>query len=122
MQLVPLISLFVAGVAAASCGAPTPSPEMDAGVPHIPCEVDALLTARCRVCHSNPPTQYAPFPLVTQADFQRPFGGSTVAERAVGAVESDFMPLNATPLNSAEKTLLIGWLDAGVPLSTANCN
>lgn len=113
--------MFVAGVVCASCG-PTPSPEVDAGVPHIPCEVDALLTARCRSCHTDPPTQDAPFPLLTQADFQRPFAGSTVAERAVGAVESDFMPLNRPPLNAEQKTLLFGWLDAGVPLSTANCN
>ena len=120
MQLVLKTLLFVAGVVCASCG-PT-SPEVDAGFPHIPCEVDALLTARCRSCPTDPPTQDAPFSLLTQADFQRPFAGSTVAERAVGAVESDFMPLNRPPLNAEQKTLLFGWLDAGVPLSTANCN
>lgn len=38
------------------------------------------------------------------------------------AVESAFMPLKGPPSNVAQKTLLIGWLDAGVPLSTANCN
>ncbi len=109
------------GLGSAACG-PTPPSEMDAGSPHLPCDVQAVLAARCHSCHGSPQAQGAPFPLLTQADFLAPYFSSTVRETAIRAIQTDAMPLNGPPLNSAEKTLLIGWLDAGVPLSTANCN
>lgn len=120
MRLVPVTIALVVGVVSASCG-PTPAPEVDAGPPHLPCDVEALLRTRCRGCHGDPPAQGVPFPLLTQADFLRPYTGATVGERAIGALDADFMPLNGPPLNPADKAVLIGWLDAGVPLSTATC-
>jgi hypothetical protein len=97
-----------------------PSPGLDAG-PHLPCDVEAVLAAKCRRCHGSPTMQGAPFSLFTQADFLAPYAGSTVEARAVLALESDFMPLNGPPLSAADKAVMIGWLDAGVPLSTATC-
>lgn len=108
------------GVGAAACG-PSPPSSVDAGPPHLPCDVQAVLSARCWRCHSAPPTQGAPFSLLTQDDFLAPYAGSTVRERAIGALESDFMPLGGPPLSAADKAVMIEWLDAGVPLSTTNC-
>ena len=108
------------GVGAASCGPPPPS-SVDAGGPHIPCDVEAILSTRCRACHGSQPTNGAPFSLITADDFLAPYAGSTVRERAFGALESDFMPLNGPPLSTAQKTVMYEWLDAGVPLSTAAC-
>lgn len=122
MRLVPLIAGLVVGVGAAACG-PTP-PLADAGHdagPHLPCEVDAVLRARCQGCHSSPVAQGAPFPLLSQADFLAPYLGRPVWEVAIGAIDANFMPLNGPPLNAADRAVLIGWLDAGVPLSTTNC-
>ena len=79
------------------------------------------MSTRCRVCHGSPPTNGAPFSLLTADDFRAPYAGSTVGERAVGALGSDFMPLNGPPLSAAQKTVMYEWLDAGVPLSTAAC-
>ena len=65
--------------------------------------------------------QGAPFSFFSQADFLAPYGGSTVRERAIAALDSNFMPLNGPALNTADRAVMIGWLDAGVPLSTATC-
>lgn len=58
---------------------------------------------------------------MTQADFLAPYFSSTVRETAIVAIRDDIMPLNGPPLPAAEKALLQGWLDAGVPLSTETC-
>ena len=108
------------GVGAASCGPPPPS-GVDAGPPHIPCDVEAILKTRCRGCHGAPPSGGAPFSLLTANDFLAPYAGSTVRERAFGALESDFMPLNGPPLSAPQKTVMYEWLDAGVPVSSTNC-
>ena len=80
-----------------------------------------MLQARCQGCHSAPPVQGAPFPLLTQADFLAPYFASSVQTAAVGAVQVDFMPLNGPPLDAAQKAILVGWLDAGLPLSSTKC-
>lgn len=94
---------------------------VDAGPPHVPCDVEAVLKAKCQACHSSPPANGAPFPLLTQADFLAPYFSSTVRETAIVAIRDDIMPLNGPPLPAGEKQLLLGWLDAGVPLSSEQC-
>lgn len=121
MRFLPVIkALLVVGAGAAACGPPPPS-GVDAGPPHLPCDVQAILQARCWSCHGSPPSQGAPFPLLTQEHFLAPYAGSTVRERAIGALESNFMPLNGPPLGAADKAVMFEWLDAGVPLSSVNC-
>lgn len=93
----------------------------DAGPPHLPCDVEAVLRAKCRACHSNPPTNGAPFPLVTQDDFLAPYFSKSVRETAITAISTDYMPLNGPPLPANEKELMLGWLDAGVPVVTGTC-
>jgi hypothetical protein len=58
--------------------------------------------------------------LLTQEDFLKPYAGSTVAARAVDALALNFMPPGA-PLTATQKTAMLTWLDAGVPLSTQKC-
>lgn len=113
----------MAGVVSAACG-PTPPSGIDAGLdagPQLPCDVGAVLRTRCQPCHGAPPTQGAPFPLLTQADFQATYFSSTVRAAALEALRTDFMPLGGPPLNAADKAVLVDWLDAGVPLGTTNC-
>lgn len=94
---------------------------MDAGPPHLPCDVEAVLKAKCHSCHSSPPTNGAPFPLLTQADFLAPYFASTVRVQAIAAIRDDVMPLNGPPLPANEKELMLNWLDAGVPVVTGTC-
>lgn len=95
-------------------------PALDAG-PHLPCEVDAVLKARCQGCHGAPPTQGAPFPLVQQADFLAPYFTTTVLAAARQAIETGTMPLGGPPLEAGEKAVLLQWLEAGAPRSAARC-
>lgn len=92
----------------------------------LPCEVVAVLKARCQVCHTMPPRMGAPVPLLTYADTQRLAEGGTVKvwQRMKEYVETDFMPLAGSPdgpLTAAEKTTLLGWLGAGAQPGTAVC-
>lgn len=96
----------------------------------LPCSIAPVVVGVCQRCHSEPPAHGAPFPLVSAADFHAVFPpppsafGRLVRERAVAAVESDFMPLvnpsapldpPVEPLTAAQKSALLEWLRAGAP-------
>lgn len=90
----------------------------------IPCDVQAVLQAKCLRCHGDPLQNGAPFPLITLEQVHMPASSSANAariyERMALAVESGFMPLMdpsimppVEPLTEAEKTTLLGWLEDG---------
>ncbi len=93
----------------------------------LPCEVAALVAARCQECHSNPPTNTAPVPLVTAADFRAkgvaspatPDGADkTLGELAVAklsATKNPMPPAPRAPATDAEKAALQAWVAAGMP-------
>lgn len=82
------------------------------------CDVAPILEARCQRCHTDPPKNGAPFPLVSYDDTQ-------VEERYEhmgDAVDRDFMPPlwleldpPVEPLSCAEKATLLAWVDQGAP-------
>lgn len=91
--------------------------------PVLPCEIDAILEAKCRRCHTSPMANGAPFPLLTWQDLQLvpPPGTKRVHEKMVVAVETDFMPFCAEgacgtfdppveALTPQEKQTLLDWL------------
>jgi hypothetical protein len=41
----------------------------------IPCDVFAVIHSICNQCHTSPPKNFAPFPILTYADTQQPFIG-----------------------------------------------
>jgi hypothetical protein len=94
---------------------------VDAGPPHLPCAVETVLKTRCQGCHGPTPAQGAPFSLLTQEDFLKPYRMGVVAQYAYDAIDSDFMPLNGPPLNAADRATMLNWIDAGVPVVTETC-
>lgn len=124
------------GDGSAAAGAPgglAGAPAGDAGSPGggsgaIPfCAALAVARAKCQRCHSEPPRNGAPVPLLTYEDFRAPYGrsGATYGEVATRLVKDDLMPyviLNdpptrlmppVEPLSPEEKATLLGWLEQG---------
>lgn len=83
------------------------------------CDVEPILQARCQRCHTNPPENAAPFPLVEYADTQA--GTSTRRfEQMAKALDENFMPPEwlevdppVEPLPCGEKATLLAWIDQG---------
>jgi len=83
----------------------------------IPCDVYAILDARCHKCHTEPQAGGAPFPLLTWDDFQflYPPGAESekpVWQRADIAIEPDVflrMPYMEDPLPEEQRAVLHAW-------------
>lgn len=84
----------------------------------IPCEVFAVIHAQCNPCHTNPTQNGAPFPLLTYADTQEPYGeGRLVYQQMLDQIQpgaSPRMPLGGE-LSDAELKTLGDWLAACAP-------
>lgn len=84
----------------------------------LPCEVDALLAARCRSCHSSTPM--APMALVTYEDLAAPSKSDPNKSTAVAALErmtstSSPMPPSGDRATDPEITAFRAWVDANLP-------
>jgi hypothetical protein len=77
-------------------------------VDYLPCDVEVILAARCRVCHSRTSVGEGPL-LDTYAQVR------AEAPWVVDAVLEDFMPQLPPPLTEAQKATLVDWLEAGTP-------
>jgi uncharacterized membrane protein len=94
------------------------------------CEALDVLRQKCQRCHSDPPENGAPFPLLTYDDTQVvDRRGVPRFERMRAAVDSDYMPATfleldppVEPLGSAEKALLLAWLERGEPAGGTSCS
>lgn len=96
--------------------------------PHFPCDVQAVIEARCQRCHNDPQQNEAPFPLLVWEDTRRQYGEQLVYQAMLLAIETDFMPFTqleleppVEPLTPDQKALLLDWLrdDAPASLSAA---
>lgn len=85
----------------------------------FPCDVDDVLAAKCRRCHSTPMRHSAPFSLLTWEDTQPMLRDRPRFQVMASAVKSGFMPYNvlANPpverLSDAEKKVIVDWVEAG---------
>jgi hypothetical protein len=115
-----------------SCGSAsaTPDPGGDSGTPPtgtigggglLPCDVDAVLAARCRECHGATPLYGASMPLVTNADLHVPSrsNASIPVYQAVRARTHDatrpMPPPPSARLDAASQATLDAWIDRGAP-------
>jgi hypothetical protein len=95
------------------------------GAEPLPCDVDAVLAAHCRTCHSAPPAYGAPMPLVTYGDLTAPSKSDPqkkVYERIAVRIHDDAQPMPPPPnarLSAAESSVLDTWIAAGAPQTTA---
>lgn len=82
------------------------------------CDVAPILEARCQRCHTDPPKNGAPFPLLSYDDTQ----DDERYEQVGNAVSRDFMPplwLEVDPpveaLSCGEKETLLAWIEQDAP-------
>ena len=88
----------------------------------LPCAIDTVLATHCQHCHSAPPTNGAPFPLVAYADVQALAASTVLGTTATrfslihNAVAIDYMPLDMPPLAPlADRKALLEWTCACSP-------
>ncbi len=89
----------------------------------FPCDVFAVLEAKCHNCHNADHVGGAPIDLLECGRFIEDDCGSAGPRHLIAAnyVTSDFMPLGAD-LTMEEKATLLDWLDAGAPcLESGGC-
>jgi hypothetical protein len=108
-------------------GGVTPDASADVATGQFyPCDVEAVLRAKCHTCHTMPPRNGAPMSLLTWSATQNLASGSAtlkIWERAREYVSTNYMPYMGSPtgpLTPTEKATLLGWLEAGaVPAARA---
>lgn len=132
----------LAGVVALGCssnggsGGDAGAPDAAAGT-YFPCDVQAVLMAKCQTCHSDPPRMVtlvapaagdvvmAPFPLTEYAHTQRDYGGGLRIHQVMkNAIDSNFMPLSGSPtgpLTAEQRTTMLTWLTAGAQAAPQPC-
>jgi hypothetical protein len=104
-------------------GPPDQAPDV-APAAYFPCDVEAVLKAKCHTCHTSPTRMGAPFPLLQYAATQMSYSGDVVWRLMKTAIEIDFMPEASSPtgpLTPAEKTTMLTWLGASAPPAAQAC-
>ncbi len=81
----------------------------------LPCEVARVFTSVCQNCHSSPPRNDAPFPLVTYVDTQEVVGGRPITDYMLAALETGRMPMPPYSLTAEDRAMLVDWLRADAP-------
>jgi hypothetical protein len=87
----------------------------------LPCDVQAVLSARCQPCHRNPPRNHAPFPEVTFEDLEQPFGTDglhrwqRMAQVIVPGDRIHMPPPGQPQPTDAELHTLLAWFGACAP-------
>lgn len=119
-------AFFGAVVTSWACGAtgdaatPEPARPAESGAQEIrddadeiPCGPRSVLRSTCQKCHSQPPTQGAPFALVTLSDIVATRSGSVVRDLMIEQLAAGRMPLTPVTLDPVEREVLLAWLRAG---------
>jgi hypothetical protein len=87
----------------------------------LPCDVAAVLKAKCQPCHQQPPKNHAPFPELTYQDLLMPYGtvGLLRWQRMSEVIEpgnAPHMPPRDQPqLTASDFATLRGWFAACAP-------
>ncbi len=98
------------------------------GSTKLPCDVQAVVQARCAHCHGAEPEAGAPMPLVTREDFlaRSALSGEAYYHVALLRLQDERNPMPPTSqlaLSAHEHETLARWLSAGVPAeSSLNCD
>lgn len=84
----------------------------------VPREVDEILEAKCRMCHGNPTSMYAPMPLVTLEDFQATHAGASESNALrtrlrINQSRTPMPPITFEQLTPEERDILNAWIDDG---------
>lgn len=131
MRALPLLALAAvlgacSGATPADGGAPDAAPDLEPCPPmpasgDIPCDVGAVLAARCQICHTLPRMNGAPFPLLTYEQLHAQFGTTSLLkwQRMAQVIEPDNLPhmppAGRTQLDDTEIGVLRGWFAQCAP-------
>lgn len=85
----------------------------------IPCEPRRVLKTVCQQCHSDPPKNGAPFPLVTRTDILAVREDTGVRENMIAQVEAGRMPVAPVTISDGDRAILLDWLREGAPAAPA---
>jgi uncharacterized membrane protein len=109
-------------VAGCTQGSPAPAPDASVVAGDLPCDVEHVLVTVCQHCHTSPPRNEAPFPLVTYADTQVTMSGHPVWTFMLVVLESERMPLPPVQIEPRDRATLLAWLRAGAPAASGKSN
>ncbi|MFO0679168.1 MAG: peptidylglycine alpha-amidating monooxygenase [Polyangiaceae bacterium] len=93
----------------------------------VPCDVDAIVKAKCQSCHGASPEFGAPMPLVTLGDFhaKAPSNAAKSVFEVVGArIHDDARPMPQKPnprLTADELKVMDTWIASGAPAGASAC-
>lgn len=93
----------------------------------LPCEVDAILEANCRKCHSDPPKFGAPMPLVSHAQVHAKapsdpsFEVWQLMKTRVHDPVKPMPPAPNPPLSTADKATMDAWFAKSAPKGDVPC-
>jgi hypothetical protein len=113
---------LLAAPAASTCGSGSGSGS------NLPCDVDAVLRAKCQGCHNTTPLFGAPMSLVTYDDTQKPAVTNSAVkvwqmmQTRVHGTTSPMPPIGQTALTSTELSALDTWFSSGAPGSSPTCS
>lgn len=88
----------------------------------LPCDIEKILGDVCQHCHTRPPRNGAPFPLVTYGDTQAMIDGRIVVSYVGEAVAAGRMPLAPMTLSEAQRAVLVAWASQGGPRREGSCS
>lgn len=81
----------------------------------IPCAPRLALQTVCQQCHTDPPLNGAPFPLIRRSDIVRQTDDGEVRLLMIDQLEVGRMPLWPTTIEYNAREALLDWLHAGAP-------
>ncbi len=79
----------------------------------IPCAPRRVLQTVCQQCHTQPPQNGAPFPLVTRSNVVRSTADGQIRELMIQQIEAGRMPLNPVTIEAGDRAILLEWLRDG---------
>lgn len=112
--------------ALAGCGPNPPTEKIELAPSGLNCEVLEALQHHCLSCHSSPPINGAPFPLLSYEDLTQPSAthpGQAVAQVALAlmtSTENRMPPPPADPVDPDHYQFFADWVDAGTPRGTCD--
>jgi uncharacterized membrane protein len=108
----------------AACSGDSSDPPSGTKLPieaaYFPCDVERIMQNVCQQCHSDPPVNGAPFPLVRYQDTQKMILDQPVTSAMLTDVEGRLMPRAPVVMSDLDRAALVTWLRNGAPASTTN--
>jgi hypothetical protein len=87
----------------------------------IPCAPNAVLRTVCQRCHTSPPTNGAPFPLVTYSDIHTEIDGRPIWFWMEKVVRMGDMPLPPVEIAARDRDTILDWVRRGAPSGDPSC-